>query len=160
MCCSDKLQLAWAICHAGCRSSCIVSERDLSDGSGSIARNSKKGSKLTVHLQSGVSAWLEPGKLWEGGRRDQVGGGGGEAAKWRSTCKVARLLGLCLLSHGLLPDDWVGCLPHRGLARPQGIQRHLLAACIMQSPHAVDATHLLPGRAFCAEQYATEFRHA
>ena len=90
----------------------------------SIARNNKEGSKLTVHSQSGVSAWLEPAELWDGGGKGDLrrGGDGGKAAKWRFTCKVACLLGLCLFSHGLLADDWVGCLPHRGLAHPQGIQ--------------------------------------
>jgi len=60
----------------------------------------------------------------------------------QSTCKMAALFGLSLVWDGLLPDDRVGSLPHRGLAGPQGVLRHLLAACIVQSPNTVDACSL------------------
>lgn len=82
----------------------------------------------------------------EGGRGEGGQGEGGGSRrggkKGRETLEVAGLLGLCLLCHRLLPYDWVGGLPHCSLASPQGVQRHLPPAGIVQSPHAVDPANL------------------
>ena len=65
-----------------------------------------------------------------------------KAQRSQHTCKVAGVLSLGLVLNAVLTDDRVGSLPYRGLAGPEGVQRHLLAASIVHCPHTVDAACL------------------